>query len=105
MKYAIGIDIGGTITKIGLVSEQGKCLEKTSFRTKEFESFSNYIIQLDKSINDLTKNKTIVGIGMGAPNASKNGTIETPANLKWTGKLNLVDKLKQKFKCPIFSGP
>ena len=38
MKYAIGIDIGGTITKIGLVSEQGKCLEKTSFRTKEFKN-------------------------------------------------------------------
>ena len=62
MKYAIGIDIGGTITKIGLVSEQGKCLEKTSFRTKEFESFSNYIIQLDKSINNLTKNKTTLVI-------------------------------------------
>ena len=24
----------------------------------------------------------IAGIGIGAPNASKNGTIETPANLK-----------------------
>ena len=102
MKYAIGIDIGGTITKIGLVSEQGKCLEKTSFRTKEFKNFSKYITQLEKAINSLTKNKTIVGIGMGAPNASKNGKIETPANLKWSGKLNLVDKLREKFTCPIF---
>ena len=30
MKYAIGIDIGGTITKIGLVSQDGKCIKKTS---------------------------------------------------------------------------
>ena len=74
MKYAIGIDIGGTITKIGLVSEQGKCLEKTSFRTKEFESFSNYIIQLDKSINDLTKNNYA--------NARIIGTVEEQTKVK-----------------------
>ena len=28
MKYAIGIDIGATITKIGLVSQDGKCIKK-----------------------------------------------------------------------------
>ena len=28
MKLAVGIDIGGTITKIGLVSEDGKCIKK-----------------------------------------------------------------------------
>ena len=35
-------------------------------------------------------------------NASKNGTIETPANLKWKGQLNLINKLKQKIKNNIF---
>ena len=39
MKLAVGIDIGGTITKIGLVSEDGKCIKKTSFRTKEINNF------------------------------------------------------------------
>ena len=29
MKYAIGVDIGGTITKIGLVSKDGNCIKKT----------------------------------------------------------------------------
>ena len=52
MKYAIGIDIGGTITKIGLVSEDGKCINKTSFRTKELNKFSDYVIKLNKSITD-----------------------------------------------------
>ena len=28
MKLAVGIDIGATITKIGLVSEEGKCIKK-----------------------------------------------------------------------------
>ena len=103
MKYAIGIDIGGTITKIGLVSQDGKCIKKTSFRTKGFNNFSDYINELNKSINTISSDDLDVsGIGIGAPNASKNGTIETPANLKWKGKLNLIEKLKEKNKLPIF---
>ena len=103
MKYAIGIDIGGTITKIGLVSQDGKCIKKTSFRTKGFNNFSDYINELNKSINTISSDDLdISGIGIGAPNASKNGTIETPANLKWKGKLNLIEKLKEENKLPIF---
>tara|TARA_B110000003_G_scaffold19425_2_gene18974 strand:+ start:934 stop:1872 length:939 start_codon:yes stop_codon:yes gene_type:complete len=103
MKYAIGIDIGGTITKIGLVSQDGKCIKKTSFRTKGFNNFSDYINELNKSINTISSDDLDVsGIGIGAPNASKNGTIETPANLKWKGKLNLIEKLKEENKLPIF---
>lgn len=103
MKYAIGIDIGATITKIGLVSQDGKCIKKTSFRTKGFNNFSDYINELNKSINTISSDDLDVsGIGIGAPNASKNGTIETPANLKWKGKLNLIEKLKKENKLPIF---
>ena len=102
MKYAIGIDIGGTITKIGLVSKDGNCVKKTSFRTKEYKSFSNYVDKLYSCIKQISGNKEIAGIGIGAPNASKNGTIETPANLKWKGQLNLINKLKQKIKNNIF---
>ena len=103
MKYAIGIDIGCTITKIGLVSQDGKSIKKTSFRTKGFNNFSDYINELNKSINTISSDDLDVsGIGIGAPNASKNGTIETPANLKWKGKLNLIEKLKEENKLPIF---
>ena len=103
MKYAIGIDIGGTITKIGLVSQDGKCIKKTSFRTKGFNNFSDYVNELNKSINTISSDDlNISGIGIGAPNASKNGTIETPANLKWKGKLNLIEMLKKENKLPIF---
>ena len=101
MKTAVGIDIGGTITKIGLVSEEGVCIKKTSFRTKEETSFSSYINKLVNSINIIVGEEKILGIGIGAPNASKNGTIETPANLKWNGKLNLVKDLREKLNYNI----
>ena len=101
MKTAVGIDIGGTITKIGLVSEEGVCIKKTSFRTKEETSFSSYINKLVNSINIIVGDEKILGIGIGAPNASKNGTIETSANLKWNGKLNLVKDLREKLNYNI----
>ncbi len=102
MKTAVGIDIGGTITKIGLVSEEGVCIKKTSFRTKEETTFSSYINKLVGSINTITNDEKILGIGIGAPNASKSGTIETPANLKWRGKLNLVKDLRKKLNYNIY---
>ena len=39
----IGIDIGGTITKIGLIEKNGNCISKVSFRTKETKSFNDFI--------------------------------------------------------------
>ena len=36
MKNVIGIDIGGTITKIGIVSKEADILKKASFRTNDY---------------------------------------------------------------------
>ena len=103
MKSVIGIDIGGTITKIGIVSKDANLLKEKSFRTKEYKDFSSYIDKMHSTINKITSdNIEILGIGIGAPNASKNGTIETPANLSWSGELNLVENLKKKINLPIF---
>ena len=48
MKLVAGIDIGGTKTKIGLVTKKGDCLVRTFFRTKEYPDLSDY---LDKVIS------------------------------------------------------
>ena len=103
MKNVIGIDIGGTITKIGIVSKEADILKKTSFRTKDYKDFSSYINKIHSCISKITSdNIEILGVGIGAPNASKNGTIETPANLNWSGNLNLVETLKKKNKSTCF---
>lgn len=102
MKSVIGIDIGGTITKIGIVSKGAEILKKTSFRTKDYKDFSSYTDKIHSSIININNNIEILGVGIGAPNASKNGTIETPANLNWSGNLNLVQNLKKKLNLPVF---
>tara|TARA_B100000579_G_scaffold94129_1_gene74394 strand:+ start:1630 stop:2568 length:939 start_codon:yes stop_codon:yes gene_type:complete len=102
-KVVVGIDIGGTITKIGLIDKKGKCISKISFRTKENNEFDDFIKNIKNSIVKLNKKKLdISSIGIGAPNAnSLEGTIETPANLKWKGKLEIIKKLNNFFNIPI----
>ena len=99
----IGIDIGGTITKIGLIEKNGNCISKASFRTKETKSFNDFLNNIAKTINSLISKKiNLISIGIGAPNANfKKGTIDTPANLNWKGRLEVVKKLKQHYKIPI----
>ena len=53
MELVIGIDIGGTKTKIGLVNKDGDCLEKTYFRTKEFPDLDDYLDKIVSTVEEL----------------------------------------------------
>ena len=60
MKSVIGIDIGGTITKIGIVSKGTDVLKKTSFRTKDYKDFSSYTDKIHSSIININNNIEIL---------------------------------------------
>ncbi|GLU42802.1 ROK family protein [Allomuricauda sp. NBRC 101325] len=106
MDLVIGVDIGGTKTKIGLVDKTGHCHEKTFFRTREYPNLNEYLDKIkstaDELIEQLGQEVNIIGCGIGAPNASsKNGTIERASNLVWKGTVPLVEKLKERMDMPI----
>ncbi|MEM0932378.1 MAG: ROK family protein [Bacteroidota bacterium] len=106
MDVVIGIDIGGTKTKIGLVNSTGECLEKTFFRTKEYpdlDAYQDKLVEIaDKLIEETAKPLNILGCGIGAPNASsKNGTIENASNLLWKGSVPFLEKLGKKMPMPM----
>ncbi|MFD0862066.1 ROK family protein [Sungkyunkwania multivorans] len=106
LKLAVGIDIGGTKTKVGLVNEQGESLVRTFFRTKEYPDIDDFIARIIEAIGELKiqlgQESKLIGIGIGAPNASsKKGTIENAANLLWKGSVPLVEKLRAQIDLPI----
>ncbi|MBT8220256.1 MAG: ROK family protein [Bacteroidia bacterium] len=106
MELVIGIDIGGTKTKIGFVDKNGHCPEDTFFRTRDYPNLDDYLDKIVKVVNDLkTKfpnDMTILGCGIGAPNASsKNGTIVHASNLVWKGIVPILDKLKTRMAMPM----
>jgi glucokinase len=106
MDLVVGIDIGGTKTKIGLVDQKGQCHEKLFFRTQQYENFDDFLDKIKECIEELKAKFespiNLIGCGIGAPNASsRNGTIENAANLKWKGSLPLLEKLQQRIDLPM----
>ena len=106
MNLVAGIDIGGTKTKIGLIDQYGKSHGKTFFRTREYPDIDDFLDEIIRSIGILkdkvSEHINLIGIGIGAPNASsKKGTIENAANLAWKGSVPLVEMLKSRLDVPI----
>jgi glucokinase len=105
-KYAIGVDLGGTYIKVGVVSEEGKIAVKTALETKA-ELGPKYVIsQIKKGIEKVYSKKdfNIKGIGIGSPGvvSAKKGTIENPPNLPGWVKVNLGQMLEKEFGIDVF---
>ena len=102
-KYAIGIDVGGTNTKFGVVNKNGEILIQDRIKTNEKENVEGFIEVLAEKLQPMIDQyggpEAFVGIGMGAPNANYyQGTIEYAANLKWKGIIPMADIIEEKFK-------
>ena len=105
-EVVIGVDIGGTFTKYGIIDRNGNCLIESSIDTNSGNGVEAFLKDATKAFkNDLAKfsDVTLKGIGIGAPNGNYyNGTIEFAPNLKWKGIVHLVDLFKKNFNVPIF---
>ncbi len=94
--YAAGIDIGGTSTKIGIVSDDGKVLKKTIIQTRDYSTPSIFKKRVFSELTAMIKSMgiDICGIGIGAPNANiYSGCIEFAPNLPWKGMIDLKEGL------------
>lgn len=104
-EVVLGIDIGGSLTKIGLVSREGKILEKKVFATEAKMPFAHFTQRLREGVKGLMAKMPaetqIVHVGVGAPNANPlNGTIENPPNLSWGKSTPLAKKIESMFGLP-----
>ncbi|MEO1054452.1 MAG: ROK family protein [Bacteroidota bacterium] len=96
----IGIDIGGTYTKFGLVAKDGSTLFQDKIPTQKYKDFRIFIRKLDEAIkegiNSINDDLTIIGVGVGAPNANfYRGTIENAPNLPWKGIVPIVEIIEE----------
>lgn len=88
-KISFGVDIGGINSAIGIVDRTGKIYCESVVSTKSypyFDQYPNYVEALAEAMRGLLSGLDfeyeLMGIGIGAPNASSvRGTIEQPANL------------------------
>jgi len=105
MKVAVGVDIGGTNTVIGIVDQNGKVILKSNIPTPGHGDFERYTADLSNSIKKLIseareqiKNLKVMGIGIGAPIGNYHtGTIDFATNLSFKGRLPVVESVRRHF--------
>ncbi len=105
-QLVIGIDIGGTGTKFGIVDRDGNVLFSSEISTKKHATVDSFINELYDALSELIERSggsgRIKGIGVGAPNGNfYTGTIEYAPNLPWKGIIPLAELLEAKFKLPV----
>jgi glucokinase len=103
---AIGIDIGGTGTKFGIVDRNGNILFSSEISTRNHKEVEGFIDELHSNLYPLIEKAggpgRIKGIGLGAPNGNiYTGTIEYAPNLPWKGIIPLAKLVEDKFRLPV----
>lgn len=105
-KYAIGVDIGGTNIKLGIISEAGRIVKKTMVKTCGKDGPDKVVSQIKRGINELLqKNKyKISGIGIGCAGTviQEKGIVENPPNLPGWEKVSLGTIIKKEFGYNVF---
>jgi glucokinase len=100
----VGIDIGGTFSKFGIVDKSGEVLIEGSIPTRRDGTIDDFAADLYKAVYTDNKSREyqVKGVGIGAPNGNYyTGTIEYAPNLSWKGIVPLASAFEKQFKVPV----
>lgn len=101
MEYFVGIDIGGTNSKIGILNSDGDILKSTSIKTESIEGVDYTLNKIWGTVLELSdeldiSRDMIKGIGMGIPgpviDQKKVGFF---ANFPWKKNINISEKMEE----------
>lgn len=103
--FAVGIDIGGTNTKFGIVNRNGEIIEQDRLLTNAYDQVEDFIDAVHKLLMPMIDRaggvEAFLGIGMGAPNGNiYTGTIEYAPNLRWKGIIHIARLMSEKIGLP-----
>ena len=105
-QLALGIDIGGTGTKFGIVDRNGNILFSSEISSRNHAEVEGFIDELYDNLHPMIERAggtgRIKGVGVGAPNGNYyTGTVEYAPNLPWRGIIPLAKMIEGKFKLPV----
>lgn len=105
-KYFLGIDVGGTYVKIGLVKTDGEIIEfhkeDTNLLKQEPEGFNEAFVKVVGKYLQMYTQVSHVGIGLpGLISKDRNTTLEIPAISELNG-YGLGFKLKENYPSIVF---
>ena len=110
MKYSAAIDLGGTNIGIGIVSEEGELVFKTSVPVEDNQNPTALLTQMaegtKKCIEECgIEKENIIFVGIGIPGLIKGpkGPVILAANINWHN-VDAVPFLEEKIGLPVYLG-
>lgn len=107
-KFAIGVDIGGTKVKFGVVDDSGALLQDHLVPTEAVQGPNHVVEQIAKGVRHLLDKAgdiqgDFIGIGIGAPGTVDldGGTVKYPPNFPNWGMFRLGDEIKKIFNVRV----
>ena len=108
--YYIGVDVGGTGIKAGVVTENGKIIKSCAIPTQQRSHYTELIKEMADLIfktlqeaNLSTDDIKSIGIGFPSSVDDKNGVVVYTANINLSNA-PVVEELKKYINKPIFIG-
>lgn len=105
MKRAIGIDLGGTSIKGGLIDEEGNILKKVKKDTVTARGKTQVLERISQVI-DMLKDDNLIGIAIGSPgfiDSDEGKVLKVGGNIKdWAGTKIKGELEKKHPNIPIF---
>jgi len=107
--YTVGIDVGGTNIKLGLINRTGKIVARDFLDTKRYRQSKGKLIDtIIQAIDCLVKQKglalkNISGIGFGLPGLidSKKGIVQFLPNIPGWRNVPLKNIIQKKLRIPV----
>ena len=110
MKYSIGVDMGGTNTDIGLVTENGNVIQRRNIPTNAYTELEPYVRDMMREVKAMMEEQRakdgeaveLEGIGIGAPNGNfYTGCVDNAPNLTIKGVLDFGKEIKKYLPVPV----
>ena len=107
MNYYVGIDLGGTNTKIGLLDEDGNILFSTIVKTESEQGLEKTVERLANILKIQVSNlnisfEDVAGVGLGVPGPVANGRIvKFWANFPWPVDVDLAAEFEKHLGVPV----
>ncbi|KIL48524.1 glucokinase [Jeotgalibacillus alimentarius] len=107
-EYIFGVDIGGTTTKLAVITDEGQIVQKWEIPTNTSNHGVSIIpdiaaaVKLKMTQMELTK-EHVIGIGVGAPGPvnMQTGILYTGVNIGWDKPVALRDELSSQTGLPV----
>jgi len=104
--YYVGIDIGGTSTKIGIINNNGKLIEKTQvkmLKNQNWEKLVNEFLVAIKKWIDEKYNIKAIGIGIPGFFNNNTGLVQNCENVPNLIGVPFIKYISNNLKIPVFA--